>query len=126
MLIKMVDWERIRQEFSEGEKAILNKDYDGRLISISCRYWPGPDGGGSLTFDTATQKMGTLPYGQTPSAHAAIHLDCGTPDDCGYGDYLTLAEKEFTGPTEADVKRQVEEWVKQKFDQISSLVSHLD
>lgn len=102
------------------------KDYDGRLISISCRYWPGPGAGGSITFDTATKEMGTLPYGLTPSAHAAIHLDCGEPNADGYGDYLTLAEKEFTGPDEADVKRQVEEWVKQKFDQICLLLSDLD
>ena len=90
------------------------KDYDGRLISISCRYYPGPEG------------PHALPYGPTPSAHAAIHLDCGEPNAGGYGDYLTLTEKEFTGPDEADVKRQVEEWVKQKFDQISLLLSHLD
>ena len=79
-----------------------------------------------MTFNSATREFGTLPYGKTPAAHAAIHLDCGEPDEYGYGNYLTLAEKEFTGPDEADVKRQVEEWVKQKFDQIATLVSKLD
>lgn len=87
------------------------QDYDGRLLSISTRYWPGPGGGGGMTFDTRTGKFGTAPYGPRPSAHAAIHLDHGEPDEYGYGEYTVWREAHFDGDTEADVKQQVEQWV---------------
>lgn len=99
------------------------KDYDGRLISISTRYWPGPDGGSAMTFDSATGQIGEAPYGSKPSAKASILLNHGEPDQYGYGDYTDLAEAEFEGDTEADVKAKVEVWVLEQFNVIHKLIA---
>jgi hypothetical protein len=69
-------------------------DYDGRLFSISSRYWPA---------SRWTDKH---------SATASIVLNHGKPNKYGFGDQIKLAEHEFEGDTEAEVKAQVEEWVK--------------
>lgn len=98
-------------------------DYDGRLLSISTRYYPGPEGGGAMTFDTATSAFGTLPYGPRPHAHAAIHLNHGEPDRYGYGDYLVLREAEFDADTEAEVKALVEAWVTAQVNDIARLLA---
>lgn len=98
------------------------QDYDGRLLSISVRYWPGPEGGGAMTFDTATRVIGTAPYGQEPSAHAAIVLNHGQPDEYGYGEEVPWREKEFSGPTEDAVKAMVEDWVRGQFNEVRRLL----
>ena len=99
------------------------QDYDGNLLSISTRYWPGPEGGGSFTFDSRTGKFGTLPYGKQPSAHAAIHLCLGPrePDDGG-GDSVVWRDASFEAATEAEVKAQVEAWVQARFDEVVMLL----
>jgi hypothetical protein len=81
------------------------KDYDGRLLDISTRYWPGN-------------------YRQDgrPSAKAAIHINHGEPDETGNADYTTWREADFTGDTEQDVKRQVEEWVAAQFAEVLRLI----
>lgn len=95
------------------------KDYDGRLLSISTRYWPGPSGGGAMLLDMDTGQCGTVAYGPKPSAHAAIHINHGAPDEPdGYGDYTALCEAEFSGDTEEEVKAKVEAWVKEKANAI--------
>jgi len=96
------------------------QDYDGRVISISTRYWPGPSGGGSMVFDTATGAFSTVPYGARPSAKAAIVLNHGEPDQYGYGDSVELASQDFEAETEGEVKRLVEEWVREKVRAIAA------
>ena len=71
------------------------KDYDGRLLSISTRYWPG-----SYRSD------------RHPSASTAIVLNWGDPDEYGYGETTTWREAEFVADTEAEVKMLVEAWVR--------------
>jgi hypothetical protein len=98
------------------------KDYDGRLLDISTRYWPGPAGGGTMTFNSANGEIETLPYGPRPSATSSILLRHGAPDENGYGDYLVWRSADFEGETEADVKSKVEAWVAQQMaDVISAL-----
>lgn len=98
------------------------KDYDGRLLSISTRYWPGPGGGGATTFDSRTGEFGTAPYGPRPKAHAAIHLNHDEPDQYGYGDYAIWREADFEAETEAEVKALVERWVQDRFDEVRALL----
>lgn len=98
------------------------KDYDGRLLSISTRYWPGPSGGGCMTFDTSTGQIGTAAYGPKPRANAAIVINHGAPDQNGCGDYTELCEAEFSGDTEAEVKAKVEAWVKEKANAIVAVL----
>lgn len=89
-------------------------DYDGPLISISCRYWPR--GGGFWVFGG-----GQLPE-ILPSAVASIHLNHGTPDENDDSDYSELAKQEFEADTEAEVKAQVEAWVAEKVQQVYAAV----
>ena len=96
------------------------KDYDGRLISISTRYWPS--GGGFHILRDGDFKLSTDPE-ILPSAHASIHLNHGEPDDDGHGDYAVLAEKEFEATTQEEVQRQVETWVLQQFRDIAALLA---
>lgn len=95
------------------------KDYDGPLVLISCRYWPR--GGGFHILDVGGFRESTDPSIK-PSASAAIHLEHGEQDDNGFGDYEELARAEFDGETQEEVQRQVEQWVKGKFGEISSLL----
>ena len=92
------------------------QNYDGRLLSISTRYWPGPEGGGGMTYDTETKVIGTLPYGKQPSAVAAIHLEHGVDD------FIVLREASFTASTEAEVKAAVEQWVREQVNEFARLV----
>ena len=103
------------------------KDYDGRLISISTRYWPGPDGGGTMTYDTRTGVIGSMPYGQRPSAHALILLMLGPQEseNDGGGEYLVWRDAEFNGDTEAGVKSQVETWVTERMRELVELMGGL-
>jgi hypothetical protein len=81
------------------------QDFDGPIIEISTRYWPR--GGGFMGFDTATcrfEENEDRPEIK-PSAHSAIVLrDIEEDHD------RTIAESDFEAETEAEVKRQVEEW----------------
>jgi hypothetical protein len=81
------------------------KDYDGRLLDISTRYWPAryrSDG--------------------RPSAHAAIRIQHGEPNEYGYAAYTVWRDAEFDGATEQDVKRQVEDWVATQFADVLRLL----
>jgi hypothetical protein len=92
-------------------------DYDGRLISISTRFWPA--GGGFHYMDANTREfvLSTDPEIR-PSATASIVLNYGEPDERGYGQYRDLTKQEFEGETEAEVKAQVEAWVQEKFKKV--------
>lgn len=75
------------------------QDYDADLVQLSTRYWPR--GGGFMVLDTRT---GAIEGNDArpeikPSAKAAILLQG-----------VEVAEAEFEGDTEADVKAQVEQW----------------
>lgn len=102
------------------------KDFDGPLIWISTRYWPGPEGGGSMLVEIrpgSDVKISTLPYGSKPSAHSAIHLRLGPQEqDDGGGDYLIWREEEFWGDTEDAVKAQVEAWYSEQMNAVVALL----
>ena len=99
-----------------------NWDYDGRLISISTRYWPA--GGGFHIYDPKQAKRGLHPSSEDfpeikPSANAAIHINCGEPDENGFNSpYAHLVEKEFEADTEQEVKADVEKWVAEQYARI--------
>lgn len=101
------------------------QDYDGRLISISTRYYPGPGGGGFLVFGDG-QPMREVPYGDKPSAQASILLNHGPSEEGdGGGNYMVLASEEFSGETEAEVKAKVESWVALKMNWIVTALESL-
>jgi hypothetical protein len=102
------------------------KDFDGPILSLSTRYWPGPEGGGTIVIITppvGPVEISTVPYGARPSAHSAIHLRLGPqePHDGG-GDYRVWREAEFSGDTEAEVMAQVEAWGSEQMRQIVNLL----
>jgi hypothetical protein len=90
------------------------KDYDGQIISVNTRYWPGSNDGGTLVVirnnDTITTKI--VPYGEKPSAKSSIVLRFNEDD------YLTWRKMEFTGDTEEIVKSKVETWVEEQIKDI--------
>lgn len=98
------------------------KDFDGRLLSISTRYWPASPSAPN-EFNTATGKWTTAPYGAKPSAAASIVINHGAPDQYGFGDYATLCEQKFEADTEQEVKALVEAWVKAECNRILHLVA---
>jgi hypothetical protein len=78
------------------------KDFDGEMVSVSTRYWPG-----------GYQKNGW------PSANAALHLNGAD------GSYVQLLQKSFEAPTEFEVKALVEVWVRAEWKRlVSILVAH--
>lgn len=87
------------------------QDFDGPLLSVSTRYWPGPETGG-FTVLHGDGSVSKEPWGAQPHAAAAIHLRLGPrQEDDGGGDYLVWCEQDFEAPTEAEVKDLVERWV---------------
>jgi hypothetical protein len=94
-------------------------DYDGRLVCISTRYWPA--GGGFHIYDGRQPERGLHPSSEDfpeikPSAIASIDIRCGETDESGHNeDYAHLSEKEFEADTEAEVKSQVEDWVRSEY-----------
>lgn len=91
------------------------QDFDGPIISVSTRYWPGPGGGGPMVVETRpgrTPKITEGTYGDSPSATSAIILRLGPKEEHdGGGDYMIWREQDFRAPTEAEVKALVEDWV---------------
>lgn len=98
------------------------KDFDGSLVTLSTRYWPR--GGSALVFQGATfVSDGTDPERQRtipPSAHATIYL--GSTANGFYDDAVKLADAEFSGETEAEVKRLVEEWAAGQYARIGAVL----
>lgn len=82
------------------------KDYDGLLLVISTRYYPSP-----------------YQENRLKSAHVAINIEHGEPDDNGYGQYIEVVKAHFENDTEAAVKQRVENWVKLRFQEIAKLLT---
>lgn len=102
------------------------QDYDGPIITVSTRYWPGPGGGGPMI---VTAQPGRLPkitegqYDDSPSAHSSILLRLGPKElHDGGGDYMIWREQDFKAPTELEVKALVEAWVRQQMLAIVNLL----
>lgn len=94
-------------------------DYDGALVRVSTRYWPR--GGGFHTFSREEGWRGNETRPEIkPHAHSAIIL--GDYDGSG-NDGREIAEAEFTGETEAEVKAAVERWVAEQYQRIASLLA---
>jgi hypothetical protein len=64
------------------------KDFDGPILSVSTRYWPGPG---------------------RPSATTSIYLNIGPPG--ADVDDIIWRQRDFEADTEAEVKAAVESWV---------------
>jgi hypothetical protein len=87
------------------------QDFDGPLLAVSTRYYPGPDGGGTMVISPG-RPIWTVPYGPKPSPTSSIILRVGPAEEGdGGGDYYIWRRQDFEGETEADVKAQVERWV---------------
>lgn len=82
------------------------QDFDGPLLSISTRFYPGPGGGGAMLYDSRTGVTKTVPYGPEPSAVASILFEYGEE-----GDYHVWRQQKFSALTEDQVKAEVEGWV---------------
>ena len=80
------------------------KNYDGKLVTITTHYWPGP----YAVFDLGLHEI----YGARPSAKSTIWLvDC-------FGE--ELATKDFEGESFDDVDEQVKSWGQQQMDRIAT------
>jgi hypothetical protein len=88
------------------------KDFDGEVVSISTRYWPGYH----TMFDTAEPEKGFQQV-RTGGPHAIASLVIRHEPIEGeeYSEWLTLAEADFAGETEEEVKGKVEAWVQGQF-----------
>lgn len=82
------------------------QDFDGPLLSISTRYWPG--------WKSSDNR---------PSAHASLLIDYGGMDAEGNPrESTTLSEAEFSGDTELEVRAQVEDWVSKRCEGVMVLL----
>jgi hypothetical protein len=102
-------------------------DFGGSIISVSSRYWPGAGSGhGTMMASNMPGEAMTIitrPPNEKPMAVSSILLDLGPPDKNGTrGDYRTWRKKWFEGPTEEDVKLQVESWVQAQMADIVTLL----
>jgi len=91
------------------------KDYDGDIVAVSTRYWPG-----TLTvFDTAHAEKGLHEIqGGKPSATCTIMLSNGYPH---HNDETSdLIEKDFVGDTFEDVATQVEVWAQEQMNRVET------
>lgn len=79
-------------------------DYDGRLVTLSTRYWPAN-----------YQQNGMC------SAKSSIYL--GSTQDAHLDDAVPLIVKEFEAHTEAEVKRMVEVWVAEQYARIGGALA---
>jgi len=93
------------------------EDYDFDLVSLSCQYYPR--GGGFLVFDFVSREfVGNMARPEIePSANASIYIG-----DLRDGPYETLAEAEFSGKTEEEVKSKVEAWAKDMIRRVDSAI----
>lgn len=93
------------------------KDFDGKLVSLSTRYWPRGGGFSLFSRETGWQDNDARPEIK-PSAHATIYL--GSTSDGFYDDAVKLADAEFEGETQEEVQRAVEAWAAEQFARIGS------
>jgi len=107
------------------------KNYDGPLLSISCRYYPTAKEqaeGSHWNYISGNGELEAHLYEADgkASAIASIILEDGPLDenDTPSG-YRTWRESEFVGDSCAEVKTLVEQWVQQQFDEIRTLLGLL-
>jgi len=88
------------------------KDYDGRILSISSRYYPRGGGfwlvnrnSGGVTIEENEARPEIKPH-----AHSSLLVWTGD------GDYAVLADKEFEAETEGEVKTMVEKWASEQYE----------
>lgn len=81
------------------------QDYDGTLVSLSCRMYPR--GGGFSQVDTRTGEVKGNEDRPAIPPEAMVSILLGDP--CG-GPYDVMATASFQGETEEEVKTKVEEW----------------
>ena len=94
------------------------KDYDGRLVVVSTRYWPA--GGGFHVFDSRQPEKGLHQNqdGSPPSAKSSILLARGDLN----GTYEKLIEKEFEGESFEAIASQVEQWAAEQYEKIAAIL----
>jgi hypothetical protein len=98
-------------------------DFDGSLVTLSTRYWPR---GGGFTLMRRNGAQVTVENNDArpeirPHAHATIYL--GNTANDFYDDAVELADREFEGDTEAEVKAQVERWAGEMFKLIGQVLT---
>lgn len=98
------------------------QDYDAPILSISTRYWPR-GGGLMVVYNLPSQpikiEMDSERQEIKPSANCSLKIDYA--EDTGLD--FVLAEKDFEGETEEEVKAQVEIWAQQQMDKaVAALV----
>ena len=85
------------------------KDYDGDILSVSSRYWPGGVGlqvyGGS---DAEKEEIA----GIKPGATSLLVINSKE----GLGQDAVLVENSFEGDTFEDIRSQVEKWAQEQMD----------
>ncbi len=85
------------------------KDFDGSVVELSTRYWPGANSGYGVTLLSMAHnghvREELVPHGSRHHAHTSICLVRGTG-----GDLLTLAGEHFFGDSFDEVKLAVEAW----------------
>ena len=87
------------------------KDYDGDIVAVSTRYWPGP----ITVFDSAHREKGLHQIdGGPPSATCTIRLLNGCHND----ESVTLIGKDFEGKTFEEVARKVERWAQTQMNRV--------
>ncbi len=92
------------------------KDFDGPCVVISSRYWPGH----WTIFDSNHPEKGLHDVAVGgPSATSSLEIRHGDPEDQRR---VTLASQDFNGPSEADVKAQVEAWAEEQFQRMVKIL----
>lgn len=94
------------------------KDYDGNLVAVSTRYWPG-----TLTvFNTAEAEKGLHGIaGGNPSATCTIRLSDGYPYQ--NGETTDLISATFEEKTFEEVAKKVEDWAQKQADRVYQAVT---
>jgi hypothetical protein len=105
----------MKLEISWTDDCQGKKDYDGSIVAISTRYWPG----NATVFDSSHPELGLheTPMGK-PSALSSIALSDGYPNH--NGNTKSLISKKFEGETFAAVAAQVEAWAQEQMDRVES------
>lgn len=90
------------------------KDFDGRLVNLSTRYWPYGGGFSVITRHghggVSIEDASTISKAP-PSAHASLHFQLPDAQRIeGWQNWLVIAEERFKGETQEEVQRQVETW----------------
>lgn len=95
------------------------QDYDGNLLSISCRFYPN----GYYYHAMIEGQVQEVFVEHPPLAVCRLLLRfTNTEGEQPYEDALSLAERHFQAPTEAEVKAQVEAWAGAQLDSVAGVL----